>query len=100
MNAMEHGNGYDAELPVHLAVAADSRELTVRITDQGGARPIPEAPAPDLDAKLAGEQTPRGWGLFLIRSMVDAMAVSGDERHHTMALTLYLEGEADAGNGL
>ncbi len=100
MNAMEHGNGYDAELPVHLAVAAGSRELTVRITDQGGARPIPDAPAPDLDAKLAGEQTPRGWGLFLIRSMVDAMAVSGDERHHTLALTLYLEGEADAGNGL
>ena len=100
MNAMEHGNGYDAELPVHVTVAADSRELTVRITDQGGARPIPEAPAPDLDAKLAGEQTPRGWGLFLIRSMVDAVAASGDERHHTMALTLYLEGDADAGNGL
>jgi serine phosphatase RsbU (regulator of sigma subunit)/anti-sigma regulatory factor (Ser/Thr protein kinase) len=100
MNAMEHGNGYDAELPVHVTVTAGSRELTVRITDQGGARPIPEAPAPDLDAKLAGEQTPRGWGLFLIRSMVDAMAVSGDERHHTMALTLYLGGDADAGDEL
>jgi anti-sigma regulatory factor (Ser/Thr protein kinase) len=100
MNAMEHGNGYDAELPVHVTVTAGSRELTVRITDQGGARPIPDAPAPDLDAKLAGEQTPRGWGLFLIRSMVDAMAVSGDERHHTMALTLDLGGDADAGNEL
>ena len=100
MNAMEHGNGYDAELPVHVTVTAGSRELTVRITDQGGARPIPDAPEPDLDAKLAGEQTPRGWGLFLIRSMVDAMDVSGDERHHTMALTLNLEGDADAGNEL
>ena len=36
MNAMEHGNGYDAELPVHLSVTSGSRELTVRITDQGG----------------------------------------------------------------
>jgi anti-sigma regulatory factor (Ser/Thr protein kinase) len=100
MNAMEHGNGYDADLPVHLSLTAGSGELTVRITDQGGARPIPEAPAPDLEAKLAGEQTPRGWGLFLIRSMVDGVAVSGDERHHTMTLTLDLGGDRNAGNAV
>jgi anti-sigma regulatory factor (Ser/Thr protein kinase) len=95
MNAKEHGNGYDAELPVHLVVAVAGQDLTVRITDQGGARPMSDAPAPDLEAKLAGEQTPRGWGLFLIRNMVDAMAVSGDERHHTVALTLRLGGGPD-----
>jgi serine phosphatase RsbU (regulator of sigma subunit)/anti-sigma regulatory factor (Ser/Thr protein kinase) len=100
MNAMEHGNGYDADLPVHVSVAAGADELTVRITDQGGARGIAEAPAPDLEAKLAGEQTPRGWGLFLIRSMVDAMTVSGDERHHTVALTLYLGGDSHADDAL
>ena len=90
MNAMEHGNGYDAELPVHVTVTAGSRELTVRITDQGGARPIPEAPAPDLDAKLAGEQTPRGWGLFLIQNMVDKINVTSDSQHHTIELELNL----------
>ena len=37
MNAMEHGNGYDAEMPVHLSVAAGREAVTVRITDQGGA---------------------------------------------------------------
>ena len=100
MNAMEHGNGYEAELPVHLVVAVSGQELTVRITDQGGARPIPDAPAPDLEAKLAGEQTPRGWGLFLIRNMVDAMAVSGDERHHTVTLTLRLGGGPDVDDWL
>jgi anti-sigma regulatory factor (Ser/Thr protein kinase) len=100
MNAMEHGNGYDEALPVHLVVDVAGQDLTVRITDQGGARPIADAPAPDLEAKLAGEQTPRGWGLFLIRNMVDAMAVSGDERHHTVALTLRLGGGPDVDDRL
>jgi anti-sigma regulatory factor (Ser/Thr protein kinase) len=100
MNAMEHGNGYDAEIPVHLSVAAGREAVTVRITDQGGARSIPDAPVPDLDAKLAGEQTPRGWGLFLIRNMVDEMTISGDERNHTVELRLHLGGGTDADDTL
>jgi serine phosphatase RsbU (regulator of sigma subunit)/anti-sigma regulatory factor (Ser/Thr protein kinase) len=100
MNAMEHGNGYDAEIPVHLSVAAGREAVTVRITDQGGARSLPDAPVPDLDAKLAGEQTPRGWGLFLIRNMVDEMTISGDERNHTVELRLHLEGGTDADDTL
>ena len=43
----------------------------MRVTDQGGEKPIPDAVTPDIEAKLAGEQTPRGWGLFLIEQMVD-----------------------------
>src|SRR4029078_3565420 len=84
MNAMEHGNRFDPELPVHIVAVADIGALRVRITDLGGTRGIGDAPAPDLEAKLAGEQTPRGWGLFLIRNMVDDMHVSGDEHHHTV----------------
>ena len=38
----------------------------------------PEAEAPDLEAKLAGEQKPRGWGLFLIQNMVDDVRVASD----------------------
>ena len=37
-------------------------------------------------------QTPRGWGLFLIRSMVDEMHVSSDEGHHTVELDHAPEG--------
>jgi anti-sigma regulatory factor (Ser/Thr protein kinase) len=95
MNAMEHGNRYRADLPVHLRVLVSSSALKVRIVDQGGGAPIPEAQTPDLEAKLAGEQTPRGWGLFLIRSMVDELNVSTDAEHHTIELVMRLEGESD-----
>ena len=49
------------------------------VSDRGGLRELPEQPEiPDLDAKLEGLQRPRGWGLFLVRSMVDAMDVVAD----------------------
>ncbi len=95
MNAMEHGNEFRAELPVEIRIVCDPGSLRVDVTDQGGARAVEDAPEPDLEAKLAGEQTPRGWGLFLIRNMVDELAVAGDETHHTTSLVMHLEGGRD-----
>jgi serine phosphatase RsbU (regulator of sigma subunit)/anti-sigma regulatory factor (Ser/Thr protein kinase) len=95
MNAMEHGNGFRPELPVGVLLVRDGDALRVDVTDRGSARPMPDAPEPDIDAKLAGEQTPRGWGLFLIRNMVDELDVSGDDEHHTTRLVMRLEGGRD-----
>jgi anti-sigma regulatory factor (Ser/Thr protein kinase) len=95
MNAMEHGNAYQADRPVKVRVLAGADRLRVQITDLGGTRAIPEAVAPDLEAKLAGQQTPRGWGLFLIENMVDETRETSDESHHTVELALRLEGGDD-----
>ncbi len=68
-----------------------SQSVRVGITDQGG--PIPLDPQePDLELKLAGMQTPRGWGMFLIKNMVDDMRVVDDESGHTLELTIHREG--------
>jgi len=96
MNAIEHGNQNRPELDVAVSVVASDTELRVRITDQGGDRPIPEAETPDLEAKLEGLQKPRGWGLFLIKNMVDELNVSSDETHHTVELILHLKGDGSA----
>ncbi len=93
MNAMEHGNKYDPELPVSIELVASDTAIAVRITDQGGDQPIVETEAPDIEAKLAGEQSPRGWGLFLIKNLVDEMRVSHDGTHHTVELVLNLKGD-------
>jgi len=98
MNAIEHGNRGRADLPVRIEVGALSGAVVVRITDHGDGRNIPEATTPDLEAKLAGLQKPRGWGLFLIQNMVDEMRVTGDERHHTIELVMRLEGGTDGGD--
>jgi serine phosphatase RsbU (regulator of sigma subunit)/anti-sigma regulatory factor (Ser/Thr protein kinase) len=99
MNAMEHGNHYQPEKPVSIQVLASHKTLSVRVTDHGGTRTLsahPDIEAPDLEAKLAELQTPRGWGLFLIKNMVDEMHISNDASHHTVELIVYLEGESHA----
>ncbi len=88
LNALEHGNHYRAELDVHVEVLVSPGALVVRITDHGSGGPLGPLVIPDLDAKLSGEQSPRGWGLFLIQNMVDDVRVSGDEHHHTIELTI------------
>ncbi len=96
MNAMEHGNRYNPEIPVKIQVWRLEECLLVRIIDRGGGPPpSPDAEVPDLEAKLEGTQTPQGWGLFLIQNMVDEMRVSANPDHHTIELVMHLGGGED-----
>ncbi|HEU0027525.1 MAG TPA: SpoIIE family protein phosphatase [Ktedonobacterales bacterium] len=99
MNAMEHGNNYHAELPVEVEALLSGGRVMVRITDRGGA-PMHEPELPDIEAKLAQEQTPRGWGLFLIKNLVDEMRVTSDGTRHTVELIVSREGENHASASL
>ncbi len=93
MNAMEHAHGNDPTLEVEIEVMVAPDRVSVAITDQGGGDGfIDGADEPDLDAKLRGEQTPRGWGLFLVRSLVDQVHETGDDRQHTITLEMFVGG--------
>jgi serine phosphatase RsbU (regulator of sigma subunit)/anti-sigma regulatory factor (Ser/Thr protein kinase) len=96
MNAMEHGNQYDPDKPVKVQLFMEDTNVHVTITDQGGGPPLQSAATPDLAAKLAGEQSPRGWGLFLIQAMVDEMHVQQDNHYHTIELVMYLADQQGA----
>jgi serine phosphatase RsbU (regulator of sigma subunit)/CHASE1-domain containing sensor protein/anti-sigma regulatory factor (Ser/Thr protein kinase) len=93
MNAMEHGNNYNPDVPVKIQVWLLEERLLVRIIDRGSA-PLPSSTkeAPDLETKLESMQTPRGWGLFLIQNMVDEIRVSANPDHHTIELVMHLGG--------
>jgi len=92
MNAMEHGNRYDPEVPVRIQVWLLKERLLVRVIDRGsGPLSSLTAKGPDLEAKLEDAQTPRGWGVFLIERMVDEVRVSGNPDHHTVELVMRLE---------
>lgn len=69
-----------------LLEAKNETAVRVHITNQGSGKPINDAATSDLEAILAGEQSPRGWGLFLIKNMVDEMNIQQDDRHHTIEL--------------
>ena len=93
MNAIEHGNDNRPDLAVDIEVFYSGTEIIVTITDHGGRGPGwadggDDAEIPDLDRKLSGDQGPRGWGLLLIRHMVDSMEVTAEGEHRTVRLTI------------
>jgi anti-sigma regulatory factor (Ser/Thr protein kinase) len=100
MNAAEHGNRLQPEAPVAIEVLASEDDLAVRITDRGAGPDDSAEETPDLEAKLEGRQRPRGWGLFLIRRMVDAVHESSDGAGHTVELVLRREGDQHGGTAL
>ncbi len=89
MNAIEYGSQGRADVPVDISVEATAEDVVVRITDRALSGVVPDdAEAPDIERKLAGEQKPRGWGLFLIKNMVDSMDVTSDGSSQTVTLTM------------
>ncbi len=97
MNAIEHGNHFRDDLPIKVRVEVSDKKVSVFVTDSGGEQPIPEAATPDIEAKLEGTQSARGWGLFLIKAMVDDMRVHTSSSEHTIELILKRGGGTDAG---
>lgn len=88
MNAMEHGNQYQPDKVVTLQVLTSETAIAVRIRDQGEGNPIPEPTSPDLNAKLTEHQASRGWGLFLIKHLVDELSITNDCHMHMIELIM------------
>ena len=88
MNAATHGNGGSSDVPVEVAVFRTPAGFRIDVTDSALTehRIEPNAEEPDIDLKLAGLQSPRGWGLFLARSMVDDVEERTSAGRHTVRL--------------
>jgi len=72
VNAVVHGNRYNANKKVRFSVAKNSERFTVRVADEGEGFDYEQLPDP-----LAPENLLRssGRGIFLIRSFMDEMLV-------------------------
>jgi serine phosphatase RsbU (regulator of sigma subunit)/anti-sigma regulatory factor (Ser/Thr protein kinase) len=96
MNAIEYGSQGRPEVPVDVVVETTAESVVVRIIDRALSGPVPDdAESPDIELKLAGAQKARGWGLFLIRNMVDSMDVTSDGSTQTVTLTMAREERSD-----
>jgi serine/threonine-protein kinase RsbW len=74
MNAIEHGHKQNERLKVVVLMSATGSELEISVHDRGEAFVLPEGP-PDIAAIVEGDvdaqARSRGWGLYLIRTLVD-----------------------------
>jgi serine/threonine-protein kinase RsbW len=69
-NAMEHGNRFDKETRVMVTLEMARTKLEVNIKDHGRGL-LGKVDQPDLEKQMSDESENRGWGIFLIRNLVD-----------------------------
>jgi serine/threonine-protein kinase RsbW len=72
VNAVVHGNQYNARKKVQLSIAATGERLTVKITDEGAGFDLDSLPDPLAPENLLNQS---GRGIFLIRAFMDEFSV-------------------------
>lgn len=68
INAVVHGNCYNAQKKVSLSVEATGDRLTITVQDEGAGFEVEDVPDPLADENLLRKS---GRGLFLIRAFMD-----------------------------
>lgn len=69
LNAIEHGNKMDAGIKVGISLTGDESKLMVVVSDEGNGSI--KINTPNIEEKIEGRDSPKGWGIFLIKSLID-----------------------------
>ncbi len=69
LNAIEHGNKMDAGMKVGIILNVEEMNLQVTVQDEG--EKIGPVETPRIEDKIEGRSDRRGWGIFLIKNLVD-----------------------------
>ncbi|MBI3248645.1 MAG: ATP-binding protein [Deltaproteobacteria bacterium] len=90
INAIEHGNKLDAATSVGVTLTIEPSKLSVDVQDQGSG--IAQPPSPNIAEKIAGKDKTRGWGMFLIQSLMDEVKFeSAPEGGGVVRMVIHLE---------
>ncbi len=84
-NAIEHGNQLNVEIKVLVILTIQEKSLALNVVDQGH-KPIPSVPPNRED-----RDDNRGWGMFLIQSLVDEVEVVAEPGRNEMRMVIHLE---------
>ena len=85
LNAIEHGNQLNAELKVLIALAIQEQSLILSVVDQG------KQLIPSLALERRERVDNRGWGLFLIKNLMDEVEVMTSPGHNEIRMVAHLK---------
>lgn len=86
INAIEHGNQQNVDIKVLVTLNIQENALELNVVDQGQ-QPIPESLLTERPARLDN----RGWGMFLIKNLMDEVEIVAAPDHHEVRMVIYLE---------
>jgi len=91
INAIEHGNKLDASIKVGISLAVEGSGLRVEVHDEEG-HMIEHVRTPNIEEKIERKDAPRGWGIFLIKNLVDEVQFeSRPEGGNIVKMIIHLE---------
>ena len=90
LNAIEHGNKMDTGTRVGITLTAEESRLQVTVKDEG--KGVGKISSPSIESKMEGKDKTRGWGIFLIKSLMNEVKFeSSPEGGNVVKMIIYLE---------
>ena len=90
LNAIEHGNKMDASTKVGITLTVEESRLQVAVKDEG--KGVGEIGSPSIENKIEGKDKPRGWGIFLIKRLMNEVTFEpSPEGGNVIKMIIYLE---------
>jgi anti-sigma regulatory factor (Ser/Thr protein kinase) len=83
INAFEHSNSKE-EIFIHFIISDDN--LTVKVIDQGIGFDATQVAIPDIDNKINSAERKRGWGIMLIKELMDYVHFTSDASGTTLTM--------------
>ena len=84
-NAIEHGNQLNVDAPVHIVLTMQNKALALNVIDQG------QQPIPDIPTQRRERDDNRGWGMLLIKDLVDEVTVVATSGRNEIRMVIYLD---------
>jgi len=90
LNAIEHGNKLDTSTKVGVTLTVEETKLQVAVKDEG--KGVGEISLPSIEDKIEGKDRPRGWGIFLIKTLMNEVTFEPNpEGGNVTKMIIYLE---------
>lgn len=83
INAFEHSKA-ESEIFIHFIIANDN--LTIKVIDKGEGFDTSSIKIPDIENKINSDSSKRGWGIMLIKELMDSVDFESDHTGTTITM--------------
>ena len=83
INAFEHSET-KSEVFIHFIISDES--LTIKVIDRGKGFDSSKISIPNIDNKLGSDEKKRGWGIMLIKELMDSVNYESNEEGTTLTM--------------
>ncbi|MEK9613094.1 MAG: ATP-binding protein [Flavobacteriaceae bacterium] len=84
INAFEHSET-KKEIYIHFMLSDD--ELTIKVIDKGKGFDASKIKIPEIDDKINTNERKRGWGIMLIKELMDSVDFESSAKGTTLTMT-------------